>query len=353
MRVGGVFFMKTIEIQVDQCGEGDIIAVDMFNHNGVKLLSANTTINGFIRNRLIELGFETVIVYDPPIRQNESQFQYKRAVNSYRKNIVTVKYVITEIAAGKKLNYEKLIGLTEMLAENIELNDSVVLNCVNDLRNTDEYTYTHSINVGIYSMLIAKWMNLPKADVNRVLIAGVLHDIGKTKIPSTLLNKKEPLMNWEFSYIKNHPIYGYKILEDNKYIDNDIKEAVIYHHERLNSKGYPFGIYPDKLFPRIIAIADVYDAITSDRAYKKGKSPFNAFHVFQTESVGMFDTYITNLFLSYVSTYLIGAEVTLPNGDKGKILFVSPQDMTQPIISVNSNIIDITDLDYVKVSARF
>jgi HD-GYP domain-containing protein (c-di-GMP phosphodiesterase class II) len=186
-------------------------------------------------------------------------------------------------------------------------------------------------------MLLAKWLKLDETDIKKAVQSGFLHDIGKSKIPLEILNKKEPLTKDEFSRIKKHPIYGYYILDENNYLDIDVKRAVLLHHERLNSTGYPFSISSDRIsiFAKIVSIADVYDAMTSNRIYKGSVTPFMAFEMFLTDGLCLFDTYIMKEFINHISTYFIGSKVILNTGESGRIVYIPPNDVLSPIVLVN------------------
>jgi HD-GYP domain-containing protein (c-di-GMP phosphodiesterase class II) len=144
------------------------------------------------------------------------------------------------------------------------------------------------------------------------------------------------LSDKEFDIIKRHPETGYQILKSvDEYIS--IAKYVLHHHERWDGTGYPAGLKGTEipLQSRIIAVADAYEAMTSNRVYKKKATPFAAFEMFMTEGYTNFDTYITNKFISNMSTYLIGSEVLLSNGERGKIVYVPPESMLKPIIYSN------------------
>jgi HD-GYP domain-containing protein (c-di-GMP phosphodiesterase class II) len=192
-------------------------------------------------------------------------------------------------------------------------------------------------------MIIAKWLRLPERDVKRVTQAGFLHDIGKSRVPLEILDKTTPLSEKEFEIIKQHPLYGYQILEESGFEDNDIKNAVLMHHKRITSKGYPNNL-PESLignFASIVSIADVYDAMTSDRVYKKKANPFAVFEMFLKEGRSDFDTFVVNEFVNRMSLYLIGSKVKLSNGAKGEIVYIPPQDVLSPVVLSNGNFLSI------------
>lgn len=325
-----------IDVHVSDCSEGDILAADIYNREGVKLAACNTTMNSFIIKRLTELGISNVKIYDPPIKASSKEYQFKRFENSYKKNIQIAKDIIQGLASGKKLDLDKVSQATDTFYNYLmTTNSSDIVQCLSRIKNKDEYTYNHSVNVAFYSMLLAKWLGLPEEKIKKAVQAGFLHDIGKSKIPLNILNKASRLTEEEFEVIKKHPIYGYYILEESNFVDVEIKRAVLLHHERANSTGYPFSLPADKIsvLTSIVSIADVYDAFTSDRVYKRKGTPFEAFNMFLTEGYADFDAYILTEFVNHMAVYLIGSDVMLNNGECAEVVFVPPYDVTQPILN--------------------
>ena len=211
------------------------------------------------------------------------------------------------------------------------------------MKEKDQYTFTHSINVALYSMLIAKWLELSEKQITGVIQAGVLHDIGKTKIKPEILNKKGPLLPEEFEQIKQHPIYSYQIIKDIPQISKKTLAGVIMHHERENGTGYPLGVSGKHipLYAKTIAVADVYDALTSERVYKKRVTPFETFREFEKIGYGEFDVKIMLTFLANIANFYIGSKVKMNTGEIGEIVFVPPYSISKPIVSCGGKYIDL------------
>jgi putative nucleotidyltransferase with HDIG domain len=219
------------------------------------------------------------------------------------------------------------------------------------VRSADEYTFIHSVNVAFYSMMLAKWLNLSAAEINDAILAGLLHDVGKMRIPGEILNKTAKLTADEFERMKKHTLYGYELVNNIKGLSEDIKNAVLLHHERMDGSGYPFGYQSNKLnrYTRIVAIADVFDAMTAERVYKRQSTPFEAFGMFQTEGTRIFDIGMLNTFMSRMPSYLTGIKVLLSNGEAGDIVFVPLQSVTNPIIKIKEDYIDLSSMQTVKI----
>jgi HD-GYP domain-containing protein (c-di-GMP phosphodiesterase class II) len=170
-----------------------------------------------------------------------------------------------------------------------------------------------------------------------------------------ILNKKGELSSDEFEIVKKHTILGYELVKDINEIDNDIKLAILLHHERMDGSGYPYHYNQDdkdlNIYSRIVALADVFDAMTTDRVYKKRSTPFEVFEMFQTVGISMYDTKIMNLLINKLASYLVGSKVLLSNGSVGEIVYIPLQNVTKPIIKVSSCYIDLSQSDSVKISS--
>jgi putative nucleotidyltransferase with HDIG domain len=329
---------------VSQCGVGTILAEDVKTYQGITLVAKDSVLNRYILDRLTNIGVIYIWTYTSDGSNiSEHNLNQERVESSYREAILAVKQVLREISSGEKLNYHKITQLSELVYGNI--NDSInVVKYLNNIRTKDEYTYTHCVNVAIYAMLIAKWLTLPKEDIEEVIQAGLLHDIGKVLIPDEILNKREKLLESEWDIMKRHSLIGYFCIKHIPEISQPIKEAVLSHHERMDGSGYPYGLKGDEidLFARIIAIADVYDAMTQDRVYKKGVNPFLAFEMFQTLGLGIFDIHILNVFLKNIAVNFTGLNVIWENGECGEIVYVPPYEITKPVILKGSSFIDLS-----------
>ena len=143
----------------------------------------------------------------------------------------------------------------------------------------------------------------------------ILHVCGKIKLNSELLNKPDSLTDAEYKEIKKHSVFGYDMVKKLQYIDKSVSYGVLMHHERVDGSGYPLGLKGDEIHPfaKIIAIADVFDAINSDRGYKNKKTPFEALRIVKEESLGMLDYEYVQVFLEHIISYYMGEEVLLNN----------------------------------------
>jgi len=163
----------------------------------------------------------------------------------------------------------------------------------------DYYTHTHSLNVSVYAICLGKYIGLEKEDLLNLGISSLLHDLGKSKIDSTIINKNGLLTDAEFVEVKNHPYYGWLIAQEIGISNKDILDGIVYHHEKIDGTGYPKGLKGDKipLYAKIISICDAFDAISTKRTYKDSISSFDTLLLMKKEMSNSFDTGLVNSFI--------------------------------------------------------
>jgi putative nucleotidyltransferase with HDIG domain len=187
-----------------------------------------------------------------------------------------------------------------------------LLSSVAKLKSYDEYTFEHSINVGIFASSLAKHIGLPEQEVEILTLSGILHDTGKMLVPSEILNKPGKLTDEEFKIMKSHVIKGYDYLLKQGF-DKESLKIVIEHHERYDGSGYPYGL-SDKdisLHGKIGAVVDIYDAITSDRVYHKGMQAAKALKLMFNWSDSHIDKKVFEFFVTHIGIYPVGTLLML------------------------------------------
>jgi putative nucleotidyltransferase with HDIG domain len=229
------------------------------------------------------------------------------------------------------------------LIESVTVNTSLLLK-LKKLYLKDQYSLTHSIHVCLLSAMIAKWNGLRNRDIEAVGMAGLFHDLGKSKIPSEILNKPSELTASETNIMKRHSELGYELAKAQDVFAADILRGIIEHHERMDGTGYPQGLKKEQIHPyaQIIAIADVYDAMTTERSYKNSESPFVAVEIIKDLSYRQhLNPALVNRFLKNIYRLYIGAQVILTNGKAGEIIYINPFSPERPLIRLHEGFIDL------------
>ncbi len=201
------------------------------------------------------------------------------------------------------------------------------------------------------SSLIGRWMGLPEEELAILTMGAILHDVGKMRVPQTILNKKERLTDDEYRIMKQHTVYGYQLINECKQLNLRSALIALQHHERENGGGYPFGISGDRIDPlsKIVAIADVFHALTSDRVYRNASPFYEILHQMYTGTLGSFETGILLTFTRRIMNGLIGCKVELSDGRSGQIVMIPPMDPTRPLIQSGDAFIDLARASNVQL----
>ena len=190
--------------------------------------------------------------------------------------------------------------------------------------------------------IIGHWLHLTPKQIEEITLAGLLHDIGKLRIDKAILKKPSKLSDREFNEIKLHPVYGYDLIKHMN-ISENIKLGVLLHHEKMDGSGYPYGYKETNIndFAKIISIADIYDAMTSDRSYHKKYSPFTVISTFEHDSYGILDTKFLFVFLQNIAHNYLGTKIKLSNGQIGKVVFIHDNSPSRPIVQIGNTMLDL------------
>ena len=265
-----------------------------------------------------------------------------RFKTDYTKKVSFMKENINNfIVNDEDLNVDQLLDETLTLFGENSTTISM-FDMLHNMRQIDDSTYAHSVNVALICRLIGKWKNFSEKDMDTLTLCGLLHDIGKSKIPNEIIGKPGKLTDSEYEEIKKHPVIGYNLVK-NLDIDQRVKNAVLFHHERFDGKGYPLGLTGNEIddFTSIVSIADVYDAMTANRCYRDGLCPFEVIAIFEKEGLTQFNPKYILTFLDHIANTYINNEVLLSDGSSGKIVLINKK-LTRPTIQLdNGNFVNL------------
>jgi HD-GYP domain-containing protein (c-di-GMP phosphodiesterase class II) len=348
-------------IAVDELKVGMVLAQDVVSDAFVNIVTESTIVTQEIIDKLSRLDIEFVYVQSEMMGQDEQdlyeaepvfdQLDHPEALNfNYTKTVNKIKNIFNDLKFGVADVKKEMDGTLDPLLGGI-LHNNNILESLRCMKYDDDYTLKHSLNVGLLSAMIGKWMGLTKAEIADLSLAGTLHDIGKAKIPKYILNKPGELSSQEYGIAQLHAKHGYEILTETHGFSEVICQGVLYHHERFNGKGYPEGLKGKMipLYARIIAIADVFDALTSDKVYQGKISPFLAADIIKSMGFDELDPEITNLFLKKISEFYVGNKVLLSTGEEGEIVYLNKFDLTKPLVKVNDKFLDLSMTSDVKI----
>lgn len=228
-------------------------------------------------------------------------------------------------------------GIVEDILEELLLNPDMLLS-LNDIGTTDDSTLSHSVNTTIYALILGRELAYSKLELKKLAEGTLLHDIGKTLVNPNILYKPAKLTPEEFDYIKKHTTLGYEILKKKSTMTEWSRMIALTHHERLDGSGYPNGLKGDEIqqFSRIVAIADVYEALTADRCYRAGWTNLAASEELIKEAANKLDASLTAKFISKIAIYPNGSIVKLSNNEYGIVKEQNANFPYSPIIRVFS-----------------
>ena len=340
---------KIKNISIYELKPSMILAEDLIL-SGSTLVAKEIALNDLMIKKILEFyPLSTICIHDAEEETAASSSQNLRKQSLIQtENILNhfsnrIDKFLNNIEKNLEPNLTEIRTMSKEISEN--LNDyGSILKSITNSRNIDEYLVRHCVNVALLSTMLGKWLNLPKKDLTLLTYTSFLHDIGKTKVNQIILNKPSKLTKSEFEEIKKHSVYSYDLIRNIPYLDESVSLGVLMHHERLDGSGYPLGLKEDKIntFAKIIGITDMFDAMTSDKVYGKKQNPFKVLEVMQHDCMGLFDYNYITTFIKHVSNYYTGEMVKLNNDCIGKIIKIDINNISKPLISIDSNFIDLS-----------
>lgn len=322
--------MKLACVKNLQCT--DVLARSIYNDNGRVLLNAGVKITREYIFQLISNGVYWVYIED----SNFDDVTDDKYLNELKMSTIeSMPNIFNDIINCNKSGFEETHEKVKSLLNYILGQGNVNINLY-EVKTYDNYTYIHCVDTCIMSVFLGILLKLKNSELIDLGMAAILHDIGKTKIPNDILNKKGTYTKEEFEIVKKHPLLGKEILENANLHNPAIIAGVVQHHERYDGKGYPFGYKNDEIsiFARIISLCDVFTAISANRSYRKRYKPTEAYEYILGGSGIFFDDKIVEIFRNNFAVYPLGSCVRLSNGIEGYVVKQNPHFADRPVIRV-------------------
>ncbi|MFJ7981873.1 HD-GYP domain-containing protein [Lysinibacillus xylanilyticus] len=339
--------METIHVPISELRVGKVISEDIFANTRYPIIFKNTMISHEHLQVFFAFNISRVPVYkdgkevQSEIKEAELVVQIE-AIPTFKRiydnSIEQFKKEFKNWEAGAKVDITKarkiILPLLEMVLE-----DRTIIFDLNEYSNPKDYLYHHCVATALISSVIAQKLGYDKGITIQVAIGGLLADCGMAKVHPRIRDKKTTLTEQEFAEIYKHPIYSYNMVKDLTILKDTMKEAIFQHHERLNGSGYPKGekIANISTFAQIIAVADVFHAMTCERLYRTKQSSFKVIEMINESEFGKFDIKVVRALIDIVADLPIGTIVELSNLEQGEVMFINKFAPTRPLIKLSDS----------------
>jgi HD-GYP domain-containing protein (c-di-GMP phosphodiesterase class II) len=309
------------------------LAKNIYSADGSTLLAAGTRLSDNFINKLKQFGVSTVYISDKYVGKIEVDELVK--IQTKNEAIRITKEVMNNIRQDKTWNGEDIHKVVIDIIEDLFKNQDILYNLV-EIRAMNDYHYAHNVAVCVLSLMTGISIQYDYQKLKQLGTGALLHDIGKSKISLKILNKKGKLTEEEYNEIKKHPDLGYNILKHSGNINEEEAYIARQHHEKFDGSGYPLGLRGNEICEsaRIVALADVYDAMSTDRVYRKRFLPQEVIEYIRDQGQIQFDPELSKIFLENIAPFPIGSMVLLNNGQKGVIIKVSKDFPARPLIKI-------------------
>jgi HD-GYP domain-containing protein (c-di-GMP phosphodiesterase class II) len=327
----------------------DLEAKDPFESLQEKILSSD------VHNIRVEKFASDWDLGDESLPENQKKLAKKR----FFKTISVAQETMESVKSGRSINTVKSKRAIQFLIDQLIDSDATLMS-LTAIKNFDEYTFAHSVNVCILSVSLGARLGLPKKKLSELGFAALFHDVGKVRLPLEILNKPGELNEEEWEEVRKHPVYGVKTLLAKRNLDRFSARAMVVsfeHHLKMDLSGYPkLSAKKDlSLFTRIVTIADVYDSMTSGRVYARVPlMPDVALQRMLAEQGKFYDSVLLKVFINMLGVYPVGSLVVLDTGEVGVVMKVNPAELSRPEIAIIADrngkkdkidTADLTDLD--------
>ncbi|NTS78611.1 HD-GYP domain-containing protein [Catenovulum sp. SM1970] len=327
------------------------VAIDALKKKGVQEVVIDPDKTLFAAEEEADEPIEETQIQAKPVSMER---ELGKAAKLYNEAQQLQQKAFEDIKAGKPIDIEPVKAVTKGLIDSIFRNQDALL-CMTRIREKDAYLLEHSLNVSILMSMFAKHLELDSETTEQLAVGAFLHDIGKILIPDAILNKKGALNPHEFEVMKSHVEHSIEILQKTSGVSALSLEVAAQHHEKLSGKGYPNGLNDEQISQagRMIAIVDIYDALTAERVYKKGMTPSSAFKLMMTMAKQDIDHQLLQQFIKSIGVHPVGTLVKLSSGKLGIVIKSNNEQPLKPVVKLfyhakYDHYTDIKDIDLAK-----
>jgi HD-GYP domain-containing protein (c-di-GMP phosphodiesterase class II) len=328
-------------LTLDSVTSGLVLGKSIKNESGQVLIHEGVVLTDRMINRLIELNIPFVYIKDArtgeiiPGTSISEELRFE-AINTIEKTFYEIQHndSIKRTFTLEKAS-RRFAGIIRNIMNEIR-GKTELLTLLADVYSHDNYIFSHSLNVTLYTLAIGMELKLPPKQLETLGLGAILHDVGKMRVPVEILLKPGRLTEEEFEEMKKHSELGFQLIRNVDTIPLLVAHCAFQHHERLDGSGYPRGLYEEDIhyYGKIIAVADVFDAVTSHRIYRKAMLPHEGLEILYAGSGNQFDSKIVEAFRRAVAIYPNGLGIELSDGRKGIVARQNSGMSDRPVICI-------------------
>lgn len=336
------------KVYVSQLKSGAILQNDVLTLRGNLLFNKGSKVEQREIDILQAFQIESVSIKpleSPEVIENDQEPMQKRDAKfheNYHVMLALLKQTFRNLSTVNDIPVMDIRNTLEILVNSLQHYNVLTFQPIS--WKIEDQLYHKSIKVGLTAYTLAQWLGMKTKDLIPVAMGGLLHDIGNMRIDRAILEKPAPLSKEELAIMQQHTVEGYNILKDIPGLNEGVKLSALQHHEREDGSGYPLGIKGDQIhkYAKIIAVADIYHAMTSQRYHKDPISPYLVLEQLYKESFGKLDPKLVQTFINRATRFSKGTVVKLNDGSVGEIIFTEVNDPTRPWVKVDDTIINLT-----------
>jgi len=321
-------------VALNSCQIGMVVARNIYSANGQLLLGKGSVLTGAYIRRLREMGIMSVFVESTLFKDIEAPDVISEETRN--RAIQSVQASLNSLRVSGHVNVEQFRAVAKSIVDEIMGNPQAIVH-LTDIRAHDDYTFSHSVSVCVLAVLTAMSLGYSHSRLADLAVGALLHDAGKMLVPKEILNKPGRLTDEEFAIMKKHAELGFGVLRKRHNELSVVAAHVAYqHHEKYGGGGYPRGLKGEEIheFARVTAIADVYDAVTSERPYRKAMLPHEAYEMIMGYSNTYFDAKLLKAFTDNIALYPVGTMVRLNTGETGIVVAVPKGMQHRPKVRI-------------------
>lgn len=294
--------------RIEHLKAGMVLAKSIIGDNGSLLVKSGNTISETILNRMVSMGFQGAYIEVPTFSDIIVDDVISDDIRAAAFEALRQQHIVEAVQIAKKMVRE------------LKYKETLKLDLL-DIKNDKNYVYKHCVSVAVFSIVLGIGLGLNEEQLDNLSVAGLLHDLGKLDIKKKVLNAKHIYNEKEMDEMKKHPMNAYEALKDYPFISSVSRNSILFHHENLDGSGY-YNISGEKLgiFPRILRVADTYDALTARRKYREAQSPADAIEYIMSNVGTLFDKDVVDVFTKRFPIYPIGFTVRLSNHELAVIV---------------------------------